>query len=118
MANDYKAAAAFRNLREIDRALLDQIVQAGDDLSEARHTLLFFYEIKERGRASFDLIVGDSAQYGLSVSVQDGDSLILEGQQYVDPDRLKPLLDWAVRIANEANADFDGWECALIERQN
>jgi len=67
---------------------------------------------------SFDLIAAAAHERALVVSRRDDESLWLEGQLHVDPLALKPLLDWAVEVAEAANADFDGWECGVIQRKN
>jgi hypothetical protein len=118
LADGYKVTGAYLSMSEADQAVLDQIAQRGDDLSQPRHTLLFFYKLKSAGSPCFGLIADAAKNHGLTVCVVDEETLTLERQCYVDPERLKPLIDWATEIAAEANADFDGWECAVIARKN
>lgn len=106
--------AVFQDLTAADQALLDQLTQAGDDLALPRHTLLFFYQPKIGGRASFDVIAGSATEHGLTISRLDDEALILQGELYVHAAALKPLIDWATDAAANANAEFDGWECAII----
>lgn len=105
--------AAYELLREIDQVLLDRIVEMGDDLSEPRHTLLFFYQPKE-GRASFDIVASAAPEMSLTVSRQDDEGVTMEGILRVDPASVGIFVSWAVDVASQANAVFDGWECAVI----
>jgi hypothetical protein len=102
--------------REPDRAILEQLLKHGDDLSRPRHTLMFFYRIKNDDRprgALFDGLIASAASIGLSVGRNDDDGLVLEGEMFVDPARLNDLIGWAEREAAIAGVEFDGWECAI-----
>lgn len=106
--------AAYNELRKIDQILLDRIVEMGDDLSQPRHTLLFFYQPKDGSRASFGAVAAAASEKALSVTRQDEEAVIMEGHLHVDAASMKALVDWATDLANQANAVFDGWECAVI----
>ncbi len=107
-------SAAYRDLRKIDQALLDRIVEMGDDLSQPRHTLLFFYQPKDGGSAAFGMVAAAAIERSLAVTRQDDEAVIMEGQLHVDPASIKSLVDWAMDLAERANANFDGWECAVV----
>lgn len=113
MASSTYRNAAYSQLRKIDQVLIDRIVEMGDDLSQPRHTLLFFYQPKS-GRASFEAIASAAPTQFLTVSRLDGEALILEGQLKVDAASIKLLVDWALDRAEEGSATFDGWECAVV----
>lgn len=106
--------AAYRELRKIDQALLDRIVEMGDDLSQPRHTLLFFYQRRGEGDAAFDLVAAAATERSLTVTRQDDEAVIMEGELHVDPASIRSLVDWATDLAERANANFDGWECAVV----
>ncbi|MGE0740440.1 MAG: ribonuclease E inhibitor RraB [Hyphomonadaceae bacterium] len=106
--------AAYRDLRKIDQALLDRLVEMGDDLSQPRHTLLFFYQPKDGSRASFEIVAAAATERSLIVTRHDQEGVIMEGHLHVDAASIKSLVDWAVDLASQASADFDGWECAVI----
>jgi hypothetical protein len=106
--------AAYRQLRKIDQLLIDRIVEMGDDLSQPRHTLLFFYQPKDGTQAVFSIVAAAAAEQSLSVTRQDEEALIMEGHLHIDPTSIKTLVDWAIDLAGQANVEFDGWECALV----
>ena len=110
--------AAYHQLRQVDQVLLDRIVEMGDDLIEPRHTLLFFYPPKDRGRASFGAVAAAAAEKSLSVTRHDEEGVIMEGHLHVDPMAIKALVEWAMNLASEANVEFDGWECAVIPSEH
>lgn len=99
-----------------DWAVLDRLQEKGDPLTQARHTLLFFY--RRRGAAhsaaDFDAVLHSAAQLGLSPAGGDESGLILQGQIHVDPVALAPILEWAQEAAEAAGVEFDGWECAVL----
>lgn len=101
-----------------DIAVLQQLKERGDDLSQPRRTLLFFYRSGEDQRAAselFDPIADAGVEAGLSISVREKNELILEGNLLVHPQALEMLLDWARQWAEHTGAEFDGWECVLAE---
>lgn len=114
MFEPHKRSDAYRALCKADREVVDNIVKHGDDLSQPRETTLYFYHHASGDRASFDRIAAAAPERQLSVSRMDADSLILEGHLHVHPEALKALIDWAVEQATQANAEFDGWECAIV----
>jgi hypothetical protein len=67
-----------------------------------------------REAPDFDRIGEAAHAKQISVAGRDDDGLILEGHLRVDPLAIAPLLEWAADIAEEADALFDGWECAVI----
>jgi len=101
-----------------DIAVLEQLKERGDDLSQPRRTLLFFYRGGEEDRSAadlFDPIAEAGREAGLTVSVSEENELILEGNLLVHPQALEMLLDWARQWAEHTGAEFDGWECVLAE---
>lgn len=106
--------AAYSALRKVDQALLDRIVEMGDDLSQPRHTLLFFYQPKGGTRASFGIVAAAAPDRSLTVTRQDEEAVIMEGHLHVDAVSIKSLVEWATDLAGQANAVFDGWECAVV----
>jgi len=97
-----------------DWAVLDRLREMGDSLEQSRHTLFFFYKRKESETADFDRVSAAAEQKRLSVAGRNDDGLIIEGDLHVDPVSIAPLLEWAEDIAAEADALFDGWECAVV----
>lgn len=106
--------AAYHRLRKVDQALIERIVEMGDDLSQPRHTLLFFYQPKDGARAAFSVVAAAAAEQSLSVTREDAEAVIMEGHLHVDPASIETLVDWAIDLASRANAEFDGWECAVV----
>jgi hypothetical protein len=101
-----------------DREVLQSLIAQGDDLSQPRHTVLYFYRLTNSARVAppiFDAIVKEAAKLGLSVARRDGEELVLEGVLRVDPANIEKLVDWAESAAKRHAADFDGWECAVIK---
>lgn len=113
MSSRVDLTGSYRELRDADQALLDEIMCRGDDLSQPRHTLLFFYEIGGQ-TPSFDMVVAAAPNRNLSVSRREAEQVVLEGQLYVHPEALKSLVDWAIELARDASVEFDGWECAIV----
>ncbi len=107
--------AAYQQLREIDRVMLDRIVELGDDLRQPRHTLLYFYRLEDGSRTSLEIVAAAASEKSLTVTRENQDVVIMEGHLHVDPAAVKALVDWALDLASRANAEFDGWECAVIE---
>jgi hypothetical protein len=103
--------------RKADRALLEQLERQGDDMSAARHTLVFFYRRKDERRDS-ELVLNPVAQRlqtaGWAICGLDADGVIAEAQRFVDPDTVNRLSEEMEAIAAEFGVDFDGWECAVI----
>ncbi len=94
--------------------MLDRLKEMGDPLTAPRHTLLFFYRRDGAEQYSFQTIVASAAEWSLTRAGGDEGGLILEGQLYVDPAALAPLLEWAAEAAEMASVEFDGWECAVV----
>jgi hypothetical protein len=87
----------------------------GDSLEEPRHTLFFLYCLKGSTQApDFARRAESALSKGLTVAGRDDNGMIVEGHLRVDPISIAPLLAWADKIAEEAHALFDGWECAVI----
>jgi hypothetical protein len=104
--------------RAADREVLKNAVAHGDDLTQPRHTLLYFYPLEDddrSGGATFDSVITGAEKFGLTPSRNDDDGLILEGHVMVDPDSINALMKWAENAADRAGVNFDGWECAIVQ---
>lgn len=109
-------------LRETDLKVLEQLASLGDDLSEDRHTLLYFYQKDGDTRlpqVAFGPLIDAIAGKNLKTTIRDRDGdhpalLIVEGDMSVDPDSVMSLGDWARQWADSCGIEYDGWECAVI----
>jgi hypothetical protein len=115
---DLEARSPDTGLKYKDIALLGQLMQQGADLSKARHALYFLYfgspEAAEAGavtarEAGYTCTVRDPlpaypGQWGLVCERHDA-ILDIEGVKAAD--------DLFQGIADQAGAEFDGWEAAV-----
>ncbi len=113
--------ADLRKLRRAaDRAVLEQLLKHGDDLSVPRDTVVYFYLHGGERRASEEVLGAlgaDLEARGFTVrraAVHDG--VIGNADRAVDPVSLDALIGDMLELAETHDVDFDGWECAMISK--
>jgi hypothetical protein len=103
--------------RPADRALLEQLIKRGDDLSAARHTLVFLLRAKgdqRDGELVFNPLAGRLVAAGWSIYTLHADGVSGEAQRRVDPIGINQISDAMDALAAEFGVDYDGWECAVV----
>lgn len=104
--------------RAVDRAVLEQLIKQGDDLSAERHTLVFFLRAKgdaRHGELIFNPLAERLVASGWSIYTLHADGVSGEKQQHrVDPAAINRLSEDMEALAAEFGVDYDGWECAVI----
>lgn len=105
-----------------DRKVIEQLTSLGDDLTEERHTLFYFYQRDGDTRTpqdAFAPLAEAIAAKNLKTTIRGREGehpavLIIEGEMRVDPDSVLSMSDWARQWAETCGVEYDGWECAVI----
>ena len=103
--------------RAADRAILEQLLQHGDDLSAERHTLVFFCRAdgdERHGELVFNPLAERLIAGGWSIYTLHADGVSGEAQRRVDPASINQISEDMEALAEEFGVDYDGWECAVV----
>jgi hypothetical protein len=103
--------------RPVDRAILEQLIQHGDNLTAQRHTLVFFCR-RDGDERDGELVFNPMAERliaaGWSIYTLHGDGVSGESQRHVHPSGINEISDDMEALAEEFGVDYDGWECAVV----
>lgn len=106
--------------RAADRAVLEQLVSRGDDLSAVRHTLVFFQrpngDVRD-GKLMFNPLAAQLISRGWGIYSLHADGVSGEAQRRVDPASINDLSAEMEALAAEFGVTYDGWECAVVVKQ-
>lgn len=104
-------------LKNGDLLVMGQLIQAGADLTQPRHTLYYLYFRSEQGARG---AAGAAAELGFRARITEPDgeitdwSVICEHDALIlDPDTVRSNTDHFDAIAAEHGGQYDGWEAAV-----
>ena len=114
---DLEARSERLGLKNSDLLVMGQLIQAGADLTEPRHTLYYLYFPSEDGALGAAQAAKD---LGFRVRVAEPDneipdwSVVCEHDSLVlDPDTVRSNTDHFDAIAADNDGEYDGWEAAV-----
>ncbi|MEZ5958849.1 MAG: ribonuclease E inhibitor RraB [Hyphomonadaceae bacterium] len=103
--------------RGVDRAVLEELVKRGDDLTTVRQTLVFFLRRKSDARDGelvFNPLAAELVARGWTIHSLHADGISGEAQRLVDPASTNNLSTEMEALAAEFGVNYDGWECAIM----
>ena len=116
-AVDLEARSEQLGLKNGDLLVMGQLIQAGADLTEPRHTLYYLYFHDEDAALT---AAAAGRDLGFSVDVRPPDdeipewSVVCEHPALVlDPDTVRANTDHFDAIAGANGGQYDGWEAAV-----
>lgn len=115
---DLEARSPDTGLKYKDIAVLGQLMQQGADLTQPRHALYYLY-FGSQDAAEAGAQVAQAAGYACSVrdpmpQYPDQWSLVCERPDAIlDIDGVRNADDLFQGIADQADAEYDGWEAAV-----